>query len=389
MRLSLGKCRCVTAPTAADTRAAAVVRFAPVTTSADSLLELEREVADLRARIAELERNRELLNAIANTAPSLLCVIAGDGRVRNRATNIAFERTLGYEPSETGGVVFWERYVPPEDADDVRDAIEAVVAGGPTREHDGRWLTRDGEIIQVAWSCTALPEIEGGRLFLISATDIRERARHAEELRRSRARIVAAGDEARKRLERDLHDGAQQRLIASLLSLQAIRAEAHDARVSEPIESAIAELEQTVDELRELARGIHPVALTRKGLGLAVTQLAGRAAVPVTVDAPTKRYDEPIEAAAYYVVSEALANVARHAEATHVAVSIRDEDGRLRVDVTDDGVGAADPALGTGLRGLADRVAALDGKLDVESPPGRGTRVRAEFPFAGSTPSRS
>src|SRR6266542_1572986 len=195
--------------------------------------EREPEIAELQARIAELERNRELLNAIANTAPSLLCLV------------------------DTGGVLFWERYVPPEDADEVRAAIEDAIADGVTRERDGRWLTRAGGILDVAWSCSALPEIESGRLFLICGTDIGERTRQAEELRRSRARLVAAGDEARKRLERNLHDGAQQHLVALLLSLKMLRTRA-DAPTAEALERAIHELEQALDELVELARGIHP-----------------------------------------------------------------------------------------------------------------------------------
>jgi PAS domain S-box-containing protein len=350
--------------------------------TADAVRGREQEIVELRARIVELERNRELLNAIANTAPSLLCLIDDTGRVRDGATNIAFERTLGYDPDDTGGVLFWERYVPAEEADAVRTAIEEVVGGAPTREHDGRWLRSDGSTIDVAWTCTALPEIESGRLFLISGTDISERTRQAEELRRSRSRLVAAGDEARKRLERNLHDGAQQHLVALLLSLKLLRRRLNEAETSAALDYAIDELQQAIDELVELARGIHPATLTVRGLHPAVDQLARRAPLPVTVDAPDERYPQPVEATAYYVASEALANVAKYAKASEAAVRISATGGRLVVEVADDGVGGADAARGSGLSGLADRVASLDGTLTVESPPGAGTRITASIPIA-------
>jgi PAS domain S-box-containing protein len=342
----------------------------------------EQEIAELRARVTELERNRELLNAIANQAPSLICLVDVTGRVREQATNKAFERTLGYDPDETGGVLFWERYVPPEDAAAVREAIEAVVAGAPTLEHDGRWLRSDGTSIDVAWTCTALPEIENGRLFLISGTDISGRARQAEEIRRSRSRLVNAGDEARKRLERNLHDGAQQHLVALLLSLKLLRRRLDEEETGTALDRAIDELQQAIDELVELARGIHPTTLTMRGLRAAVEQLAHRAPLPVAVQVGDERYPDAVEAAAYYVVSEALANVAKYAQATHAMVQIGAEGETLVAEVTDDGVGGADAASGSGLSGLADRVAALDGTLTVDSPAGSGTRVTASIPIA-------
>jgi signal transduction histidine kinase len=205
------------------------------------------------------------------------------------------------------------------------------------------------------------------------------------ELRASRVRIVTAGDEERRRLERDLHDGAQQRLLALGLALHLARAQlGQEANgTSELLAEADAELRAALDELRELARGIHPAVLTEQGLGAALKTLAERSPVPVTiVEIPEERLPAPAEAVAYFLVSEALANVAKYARASRVRVSIVRLNGRVRVDVEDDGVGGADPSRGSGLRGLSDRVQALDGELELESPPGRGTHVHAEIPCA-------
>jgi signal transduction histidine kinase len=205
------------------------------------------------------------------------------------------------------------------------------------------------------------------------------------ELHASRSRIVSAGDEERRRLERDLHDGAQQRLLSLGLALQLARAELGPAAngATELLAEADGELRAALDELRELARGIHPAVLTEQGLGPALRSLAERSPVAVTiVEAPERRLPRPTEAAAYFLVSEALANVAKHAGATGARVSVVEADGRVLVDVDDDGVGGADPSRGSGLRGLADRVHALDGELEVESRPGSGTHVHAEMPCA-------
>jgi signal transduction histidine kinase len=205
------------------------------------------------------------------------------------------------------------------------------------------------------------------------------------ELRASRARIVHAGDEERRRLERDLHDGAQQRLLALGLALQLARGrlggEADGA--VELLADAEDELRAALDELRELARGIHPAILTDQGLAAALRSLADRSTVPVTILAvPEQRLDEPVEVAAYFVVSESLVNVAKYAHASVVRVSVIQQNGEAVVDVEDDGVGGADPARGSGLRGLVDRVQALDGRLRIESPSGCGTHVHAEIPCA-------
>jgi signal transduction histidine kinase len=206
--------------------------------------------------------------------------------------------------------------------------------------------------------------------------------RRLEELRASRARIVEAGDAERRRLERDLHDGAQSRLVALSLLLRSARSRAgDDPELGALLDRALDELRLSLSELRELARGIHPAVLTDRGLEPAVRALADRAPVPVTVVADdVDRLPPPVETAAYFVVSEGLANVAKYARASEATVGVRRHDGRVLVEVSDDGVGGADAAHGSGVRGLADRVAALDGTVTLESPPGGGTRLRAELP---------
>jgi len=202
------------------------------------------------------------------------------------------------------------------------------------------------------------------------------------ELRRSRARLLAAADAERRRLERDLHDGAQSRFVAAALRLRTAQAKAApDGELAAMLDEAIGDVMLGIDELRELARGIHPAVLTERGLGPALEALLTRAPIPVEIGGlPDDRLPAQVEAAAYYVVAEAITNVGRYAQASYATVDIARSNGATIVTVSDDGVGGADPASGTGLRGLATRVEALDGHLDIDSAPGRGTRVRAEIP---------
>ena len=203
-----------------------------------------------------------------------------------------------------------------------------------------------------------------------------------EQVRASRARIVEAGDAERRRLERDLHDGAQQRLVMLSLALGMARDRAAaDPELGSLIESASKEAREALTELRELARGIHPAVLTETGLAGAIQALVERSPVATTVTAvPDGRFPAAIEATAYFVVSEALTNVAKHAMAGSAAVAICRRPGRLVVEVSDDGAGGARPEGGSGLRGLADRVASVGGVLRVDSPPGDGTRLEADLP---------
>jgi signal transduction histidine kinase len=200
-----------------------------------------------------------------------------------------------------------------------------------------------------------------------------------EEVRESRARIVEAADGERRRLERDLHDGAQQRLVALAMRLELAKEGTSGA--SSLLEEATAELRTAIGEVRDLAHGLHPTILTEAGLGAAVEALAERAPFPVDVDVPDGRFPGPIEATAYFIVAEALTNVARHAEASEAHVLVTVDAGQLVVTVRDDGRGGADPARGSGLRGLSDRVAAASGSLTLSSPPGKGTFVRATLPL--------
>ena len=199
----------------------------------------------------------------------------------------------------------------------------------------------------------------------------------------ARSRIIAAGDAERRRIERDLHDGAQQRLVALALTLRMAegRAQSGDPEAVELIKNAGDEAGLALSELRDLARGIHPAILTNRGLAAALEDLASRASLPVEVaEAPRQRHPDQVEAAAYFVVSECLANVDKHAGATAAKVTVREEGGCLTVSVVDDGAGGA--ALdGSGLQGLRDRVGALTGTLEVDSPIGEGTRVTAAIPL--------
>jgi signal transduction histidine kinase len=213
------------------------------------------------------------------------------------------------------------------------------------------------------------------------ARALRERV---HDLRGSRQRILDAADAERRRIERDLHDGAQQRMVAvaMTLGLAESRMETDPASAAKLIAQAREEAQLAVKELRELARGIHPALLSERGLGPALEALASRAPIPVEVNGvPTEPLKPAVEAAAYFVTAEALTNVAKYAQASEACVDLALDDGRLRLVVSDDGCGGADPATGSGLRGLSDRIEALDGSLEVDSPPGEGTTVTVHIPL--------
>jgi signal transduction histidine kinase len=224
----------------------------------------------------------------------------------------------------------------------------------------------------------------------VIADDVETRSRRAralrtlvEDLRDARQRILAAADEERRRIERDIHDGAQQRLVAVALTLGLAEARlvSDPASASQLVAQAREEAQLAIEELRELARGIHPALLADRGLGAALEALATRAPVPVQISGvPADPLGQAVEAAAYFVTAEALTNVAKYAHASEAFVHLSLEADSLRLQVRDDGVGGADPSSGSGLRGLRDRVDALDGRFELDSPPGGGTTITVEIP---------
>jgi signal transduction histidine kinase len=238
----------------------------------------------------------------------------------------------------------------------------AVMDGGPMRAGDD--------------------DVEAMRIFASRAAAELERRRQAAALRRSRSRVIEAADAERRRVGRNLHDGAQQRLVAvaNLLKVAQRRLDG-DSDALDVLRLAQDELGEAQGDLRDLARGLHPVALAERGLHDALESLTIGSEPPVTLDVAAVDLPDDLELAAYFIVSEALTNARRYAGARSVVVRVAPEPDALLVEVADDGCGGADPASGTGLRGLADRVDALDGRLDVDSPAGAGTRVRARLPL--------
>jgi signal transduction histidine kinase len=203
------------------------------------------------------------------------------------------------------------------------------------------------------------------------------------EVRRSRERIVTAGDARRRELERDLHDGAQQRLVAVSMDLARARRAPGSAEMRELVERASDELAVALAELRELARGVYPPSLQERGLGGSLTALAERSALPIELDVELPhRPPPPVELAAYFICAEAVTNAAKHSRASNLKIGVKGTETGLSLYVTDDGIGGASPGAEGGLLGLADRAAALGGALTVTSPEGRGTTVAATLPFS-------
>jgi PAS domain S-box-containing protein len=335
------------------------------------------------------------LQALIDSSPLALVEFGMDTRIR--LWNPAAERIFGWTRDEMVGRGDLPM-APPHRRAEAEELFARVLAGESINDYETERLRKDGKLVPV--SVAAAPVMDGaGRIVgnMVAYTDITERkAQEAEvhrlndelrarleELAASRARIVTAGDVERRRLERNLHDGAQQRMVALSLALRLTQAriDSDPAGARETLVTAGEELALALAELRELARGLHPAVLSDRGLRPAVEMLAGRAPVPVEIqEVPAERLEEPVEAAAYYLIAEALTNVAKYAGAGAVRVSIAARDSTVVVEVADDGAGGADPAAGTGLRGLADRVEALGGSLEVVSPVGSGTTLRAEIP---------
>jgi signal transduction histidine kinase len=300
------------------------------------------------------------------------------GRVRDTLARILRDPTLRIVYRPTGSTTYVDETGRPVSVDDGMRAVTPIERAGErvaALVHDPA-VIQDPELLRTAVAATRLA-VENERL----QAEVRAQL---EEVRSSRARIVEAGDDERRRVERNLHDGAQQRLVTMSLSLRQLRdslPEEAPASLASSVDGLLAESKRAIDELRELARGIHPAILTEEGIGPAIESLAERSPVSITIArAPQRRFPDAIEATAYFVVAEALSNVGKYASASRATVVISEEAGTLHVEVADDGIGGADIQKGTGLRGLLDRVAAVGGGLTVDSPVGAGTVVRAEVP---------
>jgi PAS domain S-box-containing protein len=313
---------------------------------------------------------------------ALDAVVTMDHTGRITGWNHAAETTFGYRADEVLGREMADTIVPPSLRAGHRRGLARFLETEYAVILDSRielsGLHKNGTEFPVELTVTRIA-LPGPPMFTGYLRDITDRKRAEAELRASRARLVEVADDERRRIQRNLHDGAQQRITAVLLSLGRMR----QTPLGHPelIDSAIEELSAGLDEIRELARGLHPSVLAERGLVKALEALAIRASIPTDVQADVRSaLPEQVEAAAYYVVSEGLANAYKHGGAEKVAIHLRTNSGALTVEVLDDGIGGADEA-GSGLRGLEDRIEALGGTLALESPPGRGTRLLARLPL--------
>ena len=378
----------------------------------DDLRGLADEQAALRrvaTLVAEGATPEVLFSAVAREAAQVLDVAAASlerYEADGTGVTLALARAPDWEiadsvaypgrrwPYDPGGLLalVWDtgRAARVDDYSEVGGAAgEAARAVGVTSACAAP-ITVDGKLwglIRVYARQGKLPEGTESRLSLFTelvATALSNAAARAEVVA-SRARIVAAGDEARRRIERNLHDGAQQRLIALGLDLQRIRTTIHDDRQAADLglERAGRDLESVLEEMRELSRGLHPALLSRGGLGPSLRALARKS--PIHVDLNVNVEERPpasVETAVYYIVSEALTNAIKHSDASSIAVAVAADDALLHATISDDGVGGAVADTGSGLTGLGDRVEALGGRFGLESPPGRGTTISVELPIA-------
>jgi PAS domain S-box-containing protein len=327
----------------------------------------------------EVRSNESRLRAMLEAA--LDAVVTMDHRGRVIGWNHAAEATFGYRAHETLGRDMADLIVPPA----LRAAHRAGLArfletSEPVildRHLELTGMHKNGTEFPVELTITRIG-LPGPATFTGYLRDITDRKRADEELRASRARLVEVADAERRRIQRNLHDGAQQRLTAVLLNLGRLQ-DSLERRHS-LLDDAIAELVAGLEELRQLAGGLHPAVLSERGLAVALEALVLRSPIPVELESlPDRRLPEQVEATAYYVVAEALANAHKHARARRVVIRVLADEGSVTVEVVDDGIGGAD-ADGSGLRGLADRVEAGGGRLTLSSPSGAGTRLLAQIP---------
>jgi PAS domain S-box-containing protein len=356
---------------------------------------LARSRAGLRA--VRQRSDDRLMRTLMVNVPGAIYRSAWHAGHRLELISDEIERISGYPPANF--VASARRtlmsIIHPDDRGRVKQAVAEATDHDEPFVLEYRIVRADGEVRWVLDRGQMIPG-PGGRRWMDGAifdiTDRRaaeEALRHQEierartdELRASRVRIVQAGDAARKKIERDLHDGAQQRLVLVSLTLKRAQAVARGTPAEELVAAAHEQLQEGLAELRELAHGIHPAVLSERGLAAALGGLVARSPVPVELKASPERAAPAVEAAIYFTVAEALTNVAKYAQATSARVEVAIEDGAVVAEVADDGVGGADTGAGSGLRGLADRLDAIGGTLSVESPPGAGTTIRARAPVA-------
>jgi signal transduction histidine kinase len=293
-------------------------------------------------------------------------------------------RLYGLEPSSEVDLDSFLTLLHPDDREPMRTAVVRASRTGEPFRLEHRLADPTGPVQWIESRCEVVRMVG-------TSYDITERKRYEQslqsslaEVRASRMRIVSAADEERRRVERDLHDGAQQRLVALTVGLRLARAELDEddhGELAAMLEHLGDELRLALAELRDLARGIHPAVLSEQGLAVALESLALRSPVPTKlVECPDRRLPSAIEIGVYYLVAEALTNTIKHARASHATVSVSADAASVTVEVQDDGAGGASIEAGSGLRGLADRVASLDGRLALHSPPGGGTTLTAELP---------
>jgi PAS domain S-box-containing protein len=342
------------------------------------LIQSERE--RLRQSVSEAEQH-----AILETA--LDAVISIDQHSRVTYVNSAFERTFGYRAEEAIGRDLAETIVPPPLREAHRRGFARHLATGEAtilnRRIEMPAMRADGTEfpVELAVTRTGAP---GEPAFTAYVRDITDRQRAERELIASRARLVAASDAARRRVTRDLHDGAQQRLVATLISLQLAeqRWESAPERARELVGRALEDARRGLEDLRALAAGLHPAILTQHGLASAFRVLADRVPIPVEIDAPSVRLPAPIEASLYFFCSEALTNIVKHAHATGAWIRLEVTADQYVAEVRDDGIGGAGPSPdASGLIGLSDRIGALGGTVDIISPHSGGTVLRAAIPI--------
>jgi len=349
---------------------------------------LERNIA--QARAAELAASEARQRAILEAA--LDAVISIDQRARVTYVNSAFEHIFGYRADEVTGRELAEAIIPAGLREAHRQGFTRYLATGEAHVLDRRIeltaMRADGSEFPVEIAITRAG-VTGGPAFTAYVRDITERQRAERELMASRARLVAASDAARERVTRDLHDGAQQRLVTTLINLQLaeLKWESGPERARELLGLAIRDAKRGIEDLREIVSGIHPAILTQRGLAAAIDGLASGLPISVELDIPDSRLPAPVEASVYFFCSEALTNVVKHARATSAWVRVTLAEDRCAVEVRDDGVGGARPRSETsGLNGLRDRIGAINGTMDITSPATGGTALRASIPLSADPP---